>query len=407
MSQGVSTPSPGKKPSTKKTNKTNKIIKTPVLTPVLTDAQTKEISDIIKNTLKDLLLPLEHRIKYLEENLQSSPESYDIKHLEKRLNNLEDNISDTNDHLKKLENNLNVNISGVRNYIELLSRKVDDNNQYARRMNLVIHGISVQRNESPDSLRQKVITELNRLGLRDAISNLDRAHRYGYRAGQKQAVIVRFNTWHARNLLYDNRKQCTWNLTADLTDRRHNLLNAVSSEVFNDPLMAYAAVDRNCTLYAMSTSGKSINFSSLEEYTLARNAIKDDCKRLSQYYDFLRVSEFLRANEPDCSCNSCKASVSKFGKYSNKSTQVININDEFFKTENTSLNKCKDIIYIGRRSKWGNQFTGEDCIKKFEENLPSSGLLNDLKELKGKILACFCKPGPCHGDVLARLADGV
>lgn len=27
--------------------------------------------------------------------------------------------------------------------------------------------------------------------------------------------------------------------------------------------------------------------------------------------------------------------------------------------------------------------------------------------LRGKILACFCKPGPCHGDVLARWAEQV
>jgi hypothetical protein len=31
-------------------------------------------------------------------------------------------------------------------------------------------------------------------------------------------------------------------------------------------------------------------------------------------------------------------------------------------------------------------------------------------ELEGKTLGCFCKPGPCHGDVIAkliRLAGGV
>ena len=28
-----------------------------------------------------------------------------------------------------------------------------------------------------------------------------------------------------------------------------------------------------------------------------------------------------------------------------------------------------------------------------------------VKNLKGKTLACFCKPKPCHGDVLARYAE--
>jgi hypothetical protein len=29
------------------------------------------------------------------------------------------------------------------------------------------------------------------------------------------------------------------------------------------------------------------------------------------------------------------------------------------------------------------------------------------EEIAGKILACWCKPGPCHGDVLARLAEAL
>lgn len=27
------------------------------------------------------------------------------------------------------------------------------------------------------------------------------------------------------------------------------------------------------------------------------------------------------------------------------------------------------------------------------------------KELKGKILGCWCKPGTCHGDILAKVAN--
>ena len=32
-------------------------------------------------------------------------------------------------------------------------------------------------------------------------------------------------------------------------------------------------------------------------------------------------------------------------------------------------------------------------------------LLAQLHTLKGKRLACWCKPKACHGDVLAKLAD--
>ncbi len=54
-------------------------------------------------------------------------------------------------------------------------------------------------------------------------------------------------------------------------------------------------------------------------------------------------------------------------------------------------------VYIGRPGKWGNPFsigkdgTREDVIKKYEEWIRNnSKLLNDLHELKGKILSCWC-----------------
>ena len=89
-------------------------------------------------------------------------------------------------------------------------------------------------------------------------------------------------------------------------------------------------------------------------------------------------------------------------------------------------------IYIGRNmsfyipgttgSKWQNPFT----VKKYglEKSLelyrkwiitgvnPINGkirkegpLINDIDEIKGKILGCWCKPNACHGDILAELAD--
>jgi len=67
-------------------------------------------------------------------------------------------------------------------------------------------------------------------------------------------------------------------------------------------------------------------------------------------------------------------------------------------------------VFIGRPSKWGNPFLiGRDgsratVIQKYERWLRQQPeLMACLPELKGKTLGCFCKPAPCHGDVLARL----
>lgn len=82
-------------------------------------------------------------------------------------------------------------------------------------------------------------------------------------------------------------------------------------------------------------------------------------------------------------------------------------------------------VYIGReckeggwdlaQSKWHNPFRapyGGDkkvVVAQFEEYLMKQPeLLKALPELKGKVLGCWCKnkpSDPCHGDVLARLAD--
>jgi uncharacterized protein DUF4326 len=80
-------------------------------------------------------------------------------------------------------------------------------------------------------------------------------------------------------------------------------------------------------------------------------------------------------------------------------------------------------IYIGRRvarggwdlpaSKWANPFSVTACggsvekaVTLYEEYLLNSPtLLACLPELRGKVLGCWCKPGPCHGDVLVRLVS--
>jgi hypothetical protein len=69
-------------------------------------------------------------------------------------------------------------------------------------------------------------------------------------------------------------------------------------------------------------------------------------------------------------------------------------------------------VYIGRGSRWGNPYrigpdgTRAEVTAKFEEYLYTRlDLLQDLHDLKDKVLGCFCAPQRCHGDVLAQLAN--
>ena len=70
-------------------------------------------------------------------------------------------------------------------------------------------------------------------------------------------------------------------------------------------------------------------------------------------------------------------------------------------------------VYIGRPSKWGNPFeigrdgTRAEVIIKYREWLATQPELVEAArhELAGKNLRCFCTPLPCHGDILAAVAN--
>ena len=82
-------------------------------------------------------------------------------------------------------------------------------------------------------------------------------------------------------------------------------------------------------------------------------------------------------------------------------------------------------VYIGRPSKWGNPFTHikdastlakyvvpnrNEAIAAYKKWITEGDgmyLLDDLHELDGKTLGCWCKPKRCHGDILAELVSGI
>ena len=84
------------------------------------------------------------------------------------------------------------------------------------------------------------------------------------------------------------------------------------------------------------------------------------------------------------------------------------------KTKVVNIRKVKEYdVYIGRLSPFGNPFrigrdgTREEVLEKFEEYFDHR-MSHDLlfravvHELSGKVLACYCKPKRCHGDIIAK-----
>jgi ParB family chromosome partitioning protein len=71
------------------------------------------------------------------------------------------------------------------------------------------------------------------------------------------------------------------------------------------------------------------------------------------------------------------------------------------------------LISVDRRTEWGNPFEipydgdRQTVIRNYAEHyLPHKpSLLARVSELRGKALACWCAPEPCHADVLKRRAE--
>ena len=90
-------------------------------------------------------------------------------------------------------------------------------------------------------------------------------------------------------------------------------------------------------------------------------------------------------------------------------------------TKVVNLKHAKYDQYIGRAGHghdgyFGNPFgvgidgNREECIQKYREYFHRKLLVDNtfakrIHELKDKTLGCFCKPKPCHGDVIAEYLD--
>lgn len=105
-------------------------------------------------------------------------------------------------------------------------------------------------------------------------------------------------------------------------------------------------------------------------------------------------------------------------------TTVVDVHVKSLRPKYQNLQEwCEDSnnVYIGRATRnvqgsfnsvWRNpfktsEFSIETVLDKYERHirqLLSDGQL-DIETLRGKNLGCWCKPGPCHGDVLIKILN--
>lgn len=86
-------------------------------------------------------------------------------------------------------------------------------------------------------------------------------------------------------------------------------------------------------------------------------------------------------------------------------------------TRVVNIRKSPYEVYIGRGSLFGNPFvigkdgTREEVIDKycewFHKELKDDFFAQQVRDLSGKTLGCYCKPEACHGDIIVQHIDRI
>lgn len=81
----------------------------------------------------------------------------------------------------------------------------------------------------------------------------------------------------------------------------------------------------------------------------------------------------------------------------------------------TRVVHCKKEPYdvmIDRSTEYGNPFvigkdgTREEVIQKYRFMILTENNIGKFEPLRGKVLGCWCKLLPCHGDVIVEILEG-
>lgn len=159
--------------------------------------------------------------------------------------------------------------------VNLLDRRNDDGEQYTQRLNLILDGVRMYRDETPEDIRDTILREVDRLEIEIDDLEVDRAHRIDLpyrdqRGYLQQPVIVRFISWGARNTFYQARKWSRFRMRPHLTARRENVLDDAREKIrvydhVRDAIQ-FVFADKNCKMQAKCLDGRILGFSTKTEF---------------------------------------------------------------------------------------------------------------------------------------------
>ena len=249
--------------------------------------------------LNDILAPLKANIENTNEALGKIQKLF-----EKKFAQQQHEILNLQVRIQQLETKL----SYQEHVTALHDRKLDDQEQVSRKVNLRLKGIEIIQGDSPIKLKDIIKTEIERLALGIPDEEIDRCHRVGkiYSWGgsshlpknkRVQDVLVRFRSWNSRDIMYQRRKDFNFGVFADLTSSRSSLLRYIRellNVVEGEPtslavgrIVNYAFADKNCKIKFRSHAGSFYTVNSEQEFL----------NLVTRLDDALTLSDIFKADE--------------------------------------------------------------------------------------------------------------
>ena len=219
------------------------------------------LAPIRKNLAK---LPTKQAIDALLNDLVDRLERKIEEKVEERASAIESRINQLEQKVDALESALVV--------VDHLHRKIDDNEQYSRRVCLRFDNVPLPENGHKEDCAKKIGEIMNQMNYGLDVNDIDRAHRIGQRktsedGSQRQQIIARFKSFRGRTLVYRNRKKAKDNvkIRVDLTSKRMKILNAAMDIAKQSPIIDFVFADINCNVAAKLTNGNFLYFQSIAE----------------------------------------------------------------------------------------------------------------------------------------------
>ena len=267
-----------------------------------------------KSIINDILAPLRGNIDETNKALSKIQMLFEEKFLQqqRQIDNQQTQVQGLNARLLFQESLTNLH-----------DRKIDDQEQISRKNNLRIKGLVVEDIDTPIKLKDFVTNKIQTAKIEIPVNDVDRVHRVGkvYFTQNKrvQDALIRFRSWDSRNKVYQNRKELSFKVAADLTKRRTQLLSYIYDQINEVKVDTGDEPAENKTLSAVSKvvdfvladKNCKIKFKSKTNWFYAVNSKYEFWAQVNRLDNELTLSKVFIADEEN---------RSNYGKYDEEKT---------------------------------------------------------------------------------------